>query len=551
MTDCLNIVYFLEPWIELGRPYLRYHNLRYQLGPQISSLSKLGCKITVLMGESTYEKVLQENYYLDNVEFKVIKESELREIFDNYLEGTSILHKEQQTEKQASQYQTLIESKLDFEIPDVFISFLSPVNFLKSKWKDTLFLYTEFGIFSRAPYPRTFYFDTYGIFENSYVRKIENENLILNKSDRDELEVFKNAINMEEAESYLSNELSRFNKNILVPLQFSNYFGFDATSKYKSQYEFLIDTLEKIPEDIGAVITEHTGWEKTINEHNYDYLIKRFPNLIISDKILSLSNASQALIKKVDGIASVSSSVALQGAFWGKPIFAMGNSHINTFNSGLLENATNVINNHNPDKKTAQIHHLIKNYYFTEKYAYNGIWFHNKLTELLNSKNNNTIPYISEIDKDYMKHMKSNVRNRDYKMTFNKQKNENDKQDKTVLSDFDIVSFDIFDTLIQRPLNMPHQMFLFMQDKVRDIVKDKHFEFHKIRRVCEHKVRKESSKLEISINDIYSQIQKEYNISDENIAEMVQLEIITEMHFCEERVTGKKLNYLAPRTGPA
>lgn len=547
MQKCLDVVYFLEPWTELGRPWLRYHNLRYQLGPQMSALSKLGCKVTVIMGESTFDKAIQDNYYLENVKFEFIKENELSEIFDNYLECTNSLHRGCATETQRQQYTSLIESKLGNTKPDVFISFLSPVDFLKESWKDTLVIYTEFGLFSRVPYPRSFYFDSCGIFEKSYVRKIENTQFSYSKAENDDFQNFKNAIQLDEGEKYAQSELSRFDKTILLPLQFSNYFGFDATSSYKSQYEFLIDSLNRIPDNIGVIVTEHTGWEKTINEHNYKYLSGKYPNLIMSDKILALNNSSQALIRKVDAVASVSSSVALQGVFWGKPIFAMGDSHLNTFNAGDIDNAEEIINTYDPHANNQKIMHLIKNYYVTEKYAYNGNWFLNKLLKMIEAKDNGKNPYADEIDSNYLQKLKSDIRNREYKMEISKKQKIEDTNEKTIISDFDIVSFDIFDTLIQRPLNMPHQMFLFMQDDARGIVGDKHFEFHKIRRVCEHRSRKTSLKEEVTIFDIYSQIQKEYALSDEIIKELIQLEIDTEMHFCEERVTGKNLYNLAKK----
>ena len=95
------------------------------------------------------------------------------------------------------------------------------------------------------------------------------------REDWDKFQDLKDKINLTTSEALFKQQISQFDKNVLLPLQFSNYFGFDATCNYKSQYDFLIDTLERTPEDIGVIVTEHTGWEPTITEHNIEHLKKR------------------------------------------------------------------------------------------------------------------------------------------------------------------------------------------------------------------------------------------------------------------------------------
>ena len=544
MNNNLHVVYFFEPWTELGRPYLRYHNLRYQMGTQIYSLAKLGCKVTVLMGETTYEKTLDENYTIDNVEFKVIREDELKSIFPNYVDATNSLHKGTQTDEQSKAYKDLIESKIS-ETPDVFISFLSPVDFLKPFWEETLILYTEFGM--PPPYPRTFYFDNQGIFENSYVRSLQGAEFKHSREDWDKFQDLKDKINLTASEDLFKKQISQFDKNVLLPLQFSNYFGFDATCNYKSQYDFLIDTLEKTPEDIGVIVTEHTGWEPTITEHNIEHLKKRYKNLITSEALLATTNSSQALIRQVDAVVSVSSSVALQGVFWEKPIFAMGDSHLNAFNAGDLMDAE-IIKNHDATKNNSVILHLINNYYIDEKYAYNAVWFKEKLLSMIESKRANRNAYDTPVDTNYIQHLTKSIRNIEYEVSTvkkNKVLKKIQNEPKLFIGDFDVISFDIFDTLVQRPFNMPHQMFLFMEETARKIVGDDYFEFHKIRRLSEHLVRTETNLSEISIEDIYGRIQADYRLTDEQTKNLIKLEIDTELHFCEERQTGKKIFNLA------
>ena len=91
------------------------------------------------MGETTYEKTLDENYTIDNVEFKVIQEDELKTIFPNYVDATNSLHKGTQTDEQSKAYKDLIESKISETLMIYII--LSPVDFLKSLGRHAYFIH--------------------------------------------------------------------------------------------------------------------------------------------------------------------------------------------------------------------------------------------------------------------------------------------------------------------------------------------------------------------------------------------------------------------------
>ena len=77
----MKIVYYFEPWVELERPHLRYHNLRYQMAPQAKQLAKQGHEVLFLIGDGTYQKCILEGYNFDNIDVEVINQDELNEIF--------------------------------------------------------------------------------------------------------------------------------------------------------------------------------------------------------------------------------------------------------------------------------------------------------------------------------------------------------------------------------------------------------------------------------------------------------------------------------------
>lgn len=95
------------------------------------------------------------------------------------------------------------------------------------------------------------------------------------------------------------------------------------------------------------------------------------------------------------------------------------------------------------------------------------------------------------------------------------------------LSAYDVISFDIFDTLILRPFSQPHELFMMLAYKFDTI------DFLNIRRSAEREARKlrkdKFGDTEITIYDIYSLIEKRTGIP----AEVgVQTEFETELEFC-------------------
>jgi len=564
----MKIVYYFEPWIELGRPYLRYHNLRYQIGPQISALVKeyKDINISVVIGEGTYAKCLSDGYTIKNVEFHVLYDNELREIFPNYLDASIKTFHNTASDDQSLRMASLVQDKLgDGFQPDLLISFLSPASHFQKIWPDAAILYTEFGIFSRAPFPRTFYFDPFGMFHNSYIGKFENElrEQKISSSDQRHLNLLRNKVEsgLNDIVPNLHKELKShgFKKNILLPMQFSGYFGFDACSDYSSQFEMLFDVLKRTPSDIGIIATEHGAWPSVIDDHNIDFLKQSFRNLIIPENFKSVNNLSQLLLPIVDGVASVSSSVGLQSVFFGKPLLALGKSHLNTFSSGNIENTTNILDGSHSKKFDGAINHLLRSYYHQDNIIYSAEWardFYQKAVQKHRSGHKDFNYFSpSTANRNFYSTLGHALRIEEFKSSEQGINAYNDiripqsevDQDTATLNNYDIISFDIFDTLIQRPLMMPHQLFQLMQEEVRKLVDDPHLNFHSLRRRAENLTRSETDKDEVSIEEIYEVLCQESGIPYNICEKIMELEWQYELKFCEPRPYGKILFDIAKR----
>lgn len=120
---------------------------------------------------------------------------------------------------------------------------------------------------------------------------------------------------------------------------------------------------------------------------------------------------------------------------------------------------------------------------------------------------------------------------------------------KSVIADptIEVVSFDVFDTLIKRNIWEPFDLFQFMDKKFTELSGATTFiEFSKIRSYCECEAQKKlPAGKELTLHQIYQEIQEEYQFSPSLISAMETYETELEMTFCKARQTGKELFEMA------
>lgn len=110
------------------------------------------------------------------------------------------------------------------------------------------------------------------------------------------------------------------------------------------------------------------------------------------------------------------------------------------------------------------------------------------------------------------------------------------------------VSFDIFDTLILRPFLEPADLFRLLDIRFKEIEDASLTDFAAIRAEAERTVRKklyDTQLEEVTLTDIYEQIQKEYGISADTADRLMQEEKKLEVRFCYQRKLGYELFCMA------
>ena len=116
---------------------------------------------------------------------------------------------------------------------------------------------------------------------------------------------------------------------------------------------------------------------------------------------------------------------------------------------------------------------------------------------------------------------------------------------------YKVISFDIFDTLIERPFYNPSDMFELLNKYYYELTKGKSFiNIAKLRIQAEEmaraKVRKEHPDYQdITFDDIWDMFKETFSIEDDIVEKLKQKEIELELRFCNRRKTGYELYTLA------
>lgn len=108
-----------------------------------------------------------------------------------------------------------------------------------------------------------------------------------------------------------------------------------------------------------------------------------------------------------------------------------------------------------------------------------------------------------------------------------------------------IISFDLFDTLIEEPFTEHSDLFELMRSDVDKIIGKKNFDFKKVRLLAEKNALKESKNKIIDINDIYSEFQRITQLGNAYVMEIEKLELVFVQKYYQTKPIGKQIYDIA------
>ena len=222
-------------------------------------------------------------------------------------------------------------------VPDVLISFGVPTDFLASTWPAALRLHAEGGPFARNPFPRSVFLDHLGMYGRSAIRQAGSRliHFAADPAATALVSAFRThyAAVLARIDPFSAIDLrGPFERVCLLPLQVSDWYGFDEQVGYRSQFEFLLDVLAAAPPDVRVVVTEYSHWGHVITNvgpmRNFEYLRQTFPNMLFVEQFRSYCWPSQFLLPRVDGVWSVSSNVGSQAFLFGHALGTPSSTHL-------------------------------------------------------------------------------------------------------------------------------------------------------------------------------------------------------------------------------
>ncbi len=116
------------------------------------------------------------------------------------------------------------------------------------------------------------------------------------------------------------------------------------------------------------------------------------------------------------------------------------------------------------------------------------------------------------------------------------------------------VSFDIFDTLLERPALHPDDIFVLLNEPVKALLQRDRFDFHRIRRHIEHEAVQhhangDSPEYTLSFDQIYDYFRIKHQLGNEETRHIMELERDLERRLLAPRAIGRQLFETARKTG--
>lgn len=538
-----NILYYVEAWDELTPDFRfgAFQDAVYQL--DILKKHSPELNIHLLIGDGVQETCYKRNFTAHRaIPTSILHKNKLRKVFKNHSQAAHAFMMNSASTDQLRSLATISMEALGKFKPDLILMHETHAPFLKYAFPEALLLHSMYGITYRMPYPRFTLFDDEGLYQNSILAKHVSEIQSSKIQDEDQqlLAEIRNwfgrqIVPHDPVWPLIETAQSRYDKLLLIPLQVDGYYAFDECCTYSNQVEFLEDVLERIPQNWGVVVTEHSEYNPSVDELTLNRLRRFHPNFIYNSEINRIPYVSQALLAHVDAVITVSSSIAFQSLIFDCPVISAGNSHVNCVATCGIEELRQCFDIYKPGNRDNLLYFLLTRYHLlTAIHVHDGAGLYVLLSQRYQSfkKGLHGLDALAKQNlSDVFQGMKAVSQWKTWTKTLDSKNIP--VRPHPVLSQLvncDAVSFDLFDTLVDRPFVHPHELFQFLEPIVRQRTGNIYFPFHHLRREAERKAREENGhKIEVTLDEIYNNLKTITGFPIQLLDEIKAIEIEMEL----------------------
>ncbi len=537
----MKILFYTEPQTELTAGF-RLSSF-YDVNHMAELLTKQYdfIEARLLVGETLHSIISANTEIKIKTPIHTVRNSDLK-LFRNYKEAANAWYNNTYTAEQSKTMGEAIRRTLPkgWE-PDVVIMHETQAPFLKELWPHVTIIHSMFGATYRAPYPMLTLFDPKGLYGNSLLKDIvEASSEPLTTTESKKLGKIRQwfgrqMIPHDPVWNIIERYQSRFEKLILVPLQVNGYYAFNECSNYETQLEFVEDVLRRAPSDWGVIVTEYGEKNSDLEKETIAILSRKHSNFIYIPELKNIPNVSQALVPHVDAIVTVSSSIGYQGLIYGKAIVSAGVSQIDAISCCGIKDLPDAFNKHDTTRQDAALHALFSRYHHVRKTMIeNPVELYALISgfrkrELEGKSGVDLLPEPRDLD-DVLADLIKHSQWKEWTNLLKEKKIAVSAHPVLLPAVFtDAISFDLFDTLVNRPFVEPHELFQFIEPIIRNVTGNLYFPFHHLRREAERKARESYfHRQEVTLDEIYAKMQEMTGFSAERIEIMKELEIKAE-----------------------
>lgn len=557
----MNVLYYMDPFIDIDaefddRSFVAKIDLNADFLGNYSKTEKSLHVYFVALESLLQRREIRQHLTTSGVSVISIPDKEIKGILSYHNTTENMIFSGVASQEAKDKIKSYLSRKLAKISPDFIIYWESCVEQLHEVFPDAIFMegshtgfYTLEGnsdVLYNISAPGYLHKDVF--FDAICQSKLSDQD----KNDLSEFRtLFKNRILFKSqlSREYLDPE-HKFKHIILYAGNFPS-LRFKAHSGFASNAAFVQYLLEILPEDCAIAYSKHR-LDKTEN-----FYFEKNPRIInLSSLRKEDGDITVRIMPFVDAIVNIYSNVFMPAMVVGLPVFSYGNSVNAKFSLGTIDELPNWLEG---ERKISQDYSLlcdkILKYIFTHKinsrflrnYRNSYLYIKNIKQNIENKKTYlEILPSLSTIQGYTGQFSQSKLAQNTFLDSYNQTKYEilqgfllNDK--------ITTIGFDIFDTLLYRPLMKPTDLFDLIEEDVYSITGLRSFNFSKTRIAAEDLAR--YGCIETTLDKIYEKFQETTGFNEEQISQIKQLELDMEEKLLSPRIAMKDFFHLAKSHG--
>lgn len=456
----------------------------------------------------------------------------------------------QGTERLAAMRQSVRKATGNFQ-PDLVIAYEGHASWLRELFPEAVIINECWGVLTRLPFPALYAYDTHGIYQESVLARYADiiRTNPISPLERRTLQTLRAgmiaALAATDPIYQVVNELqTRFSKLVLLPLQLDEHDSFIGCAHWNTHRVMVEDILATLPRDFGLIVTQHPDHPPILDQTAIAELRDNHPNFIYITALEQVPMLSQWWLLHVDAIATVSSGLAFQAALLGLPVIALGDSHINIVASGSLAEIEMLIRSEAdpaPEIDAALWWILTRyNIFLDESRASSANLVAHFAALLLMGKrrdDQNPLTWPRRYDADQLLQLFNKWSRLDplRSLLTARQIDSQPSELLVKITQAKAVSFDLFDTLVQRPFMEPHDLFQMIESQVRRVTGNSRLHYARWRRRAEEEARKKRNWKEVTLTHIYREFANLTGYSHDMCEKIAEIEFAAETEVLARR----------------